>query len=438
MKWILIQPRYKYNVAFPLSLAHVATFLSKKLDEDVLCFDLNLQSIQSVFKYLKNNKITPDVFGFSSTSMTKSETIVLCQKTKKLFPDTKTIIGGAAAQGEYGELLRYDAVDYCYISDIEQIGTEGPRPLTLDDLPSLPGIARMENGKIRINQIKSLTHLDHFPFPDRELEFIQIENYHSPEVIKEYHPATLITSRGCPFHCSYCASARTGGRRVIWRSAESVIEELDYLRGKGYNSFIFEDYEFLFNQKRFQKICGNLNVNNSKWVLKTRIERIDEKVARLLEESGCLIVYLGVETLTQKAINEAKSSKINVKSVKLAIELLKKHNLRICVSIQYGLPFDTEEEFLEGTICFLKKVLDPNEDMVQLHFTTLFPNTDLYDSYISQAVTNNIHQEFEDVVAHGMEGYLMPNLTADVVRRVYERSHDILGKLLTRKAIWFN
>ena len=158
----------------------------------------------------------------------------------------------------------------------------------------------------------------------------------------------------------------------------------------------------------------------------------------MLAESGCLIVYIGVETLTEKAIQKAKNSTINVKSVKNAINLLKKYNIRVCASVQFGLPDDTEDEFINGTICFLNKVLDPERDMVQLHFTTLFPNTDLYHQYFDDAVFFDLHHDFAEVVAHGMEGYLMPHLTEEVVRRVYNKAREILGELLSQKAIWFN
>jgi len=53
MKWILIQPKYKYNVAFPLSIATVATFLSKHMKEDVKCFDMNLNTLEDIFDYIK-------------------------------------------------------------------------------------------------------------------------------------------------------------------------------------------------------------------------------------------------------------------------------------------------------------------------------------------------------------------------------------------------
>ncbi len=438
MQWILIQPDYEYNVAFPLTLAHVATYLKTRMEQAVFCFDLNLQSFDSMIHDIQAKNLKPDVFGISTTAITRQRTINICQKVKELYPDSRTVVGGAAAQTEYRQLLQNREVDFCFINDIEQTNTDPGALTTPRDLRKLPGTAFRHENQTVTNGTVPLTELDSFPFPDRKLDFIHIENYRPPDVLKEQHPATLVTSRGCPHNCTYCASARISGRKVVWRSAASVMEELDYLRGLGYNSFVFEDYEFLFNMPRAELICENLKNHSSRWILKTRVEKINADTARMLAESGCLVVYIGVETLTREAIEKAKKATVNVESVKKAVHHLKTNGIRVCASIQFGLPGDTEDQFIEGTVGFLGSVLDSDQDMVQLHFTTLFPGTELYDQYFPQASYVNIHNHFAGVIAHGFEGFLMPQLSEDVVRQVYSRAQKILGRLLTEKAIWFS
>lgn len=436
MKWILIQPEYKYNVAFPLSIATVATFLNKHTKEEAKCFDLNLQSLDSVLKYIKNDKFKPDIIGFSVTSVTKSETLKCCEKIKKDLPNVKIIIGGVVAKLEYNEFLNNRSVEFCCNIDIEQIGMGIKKPLKIIDLFTLPGISFKKEGKVIVNPSKSLEDINHFRFPDRELDFINYKKYLPPENLLKNHPITILTSRGCPYECTYCASSRICGKKTLMRSVKKVIEELDYLRKLGHNCFVFEDYEMLVDIERTKEICMDLKKKKSLWILKTRVEKINDEIAKMLAESGCLVVYLGVETVTKEAIWGAKKYNITKESVTNAITHLKNNGIRVCASIQFGLPGDTEETFVKNTVLLLKKLLDSDKDMVQLHFTTLFPGTELYRLYKDKGVYVNIHKDLPDVVAHGLEGFVMPHLNEEVIKTMYHKVSGLLGDLLSKKAIW--
>ncbi len=436
MKWILIQPKYKYNVAFPLSIATVATFLSKHMKEDVKCFDMNLNTLEDIFDYIKKNNFKPDLIGFSLTNVTQQETFKYCKKIKKELPSTKIILGGATTKIEYNEFLQNNFIDFCCNIDIEQIGKNIKKPLKIKDLYSLPGISYKKDGQIIVNPSEPLEDINFFKFPDRELDFIDYKKYLPPEVIAEKHPVTILTSRGCPYRCTYCASSRICGKKTLMRSVNKVVEELKYLRKLGHNSFVFEDYEMLVDIKRTKEICKDLKKNKSQWILKTRVEKINNEIAKLLAESGCLVVYLGVETITKKAIFGANKFNVTKESVTNAITHLKNNNIRVCASIQFGLPDDTESTFIRNTVLLLKKLLDPEKDMVQLHFTTLFPGTALYDEYKDRGVYINIHKDLPKVVAHGLEGYVMPHLNEKVIKKMYHKVNDLLGNLLSKKAIW--
>jgi len=319
MKWLLIQPAYPFNVALPLSLAQTATFLSTCLQEEVICFDLNLQPFDEVVATIREKGFAPDVIGFSCTSITQKDVVDLCLRSKELFPEAKTIIGGAVAKYEYAELLDNPGVDYCYIADIECIGTERRQSLTQKDIAGLPGIAFKKDDEVISKPFECLANLDDYPFPRRDLNYIPVQSYYPPGQMGEAKAATLVTTRGCPHRCTYCASSSGfSAKRVLMRSAEKVIEELNYLRGMGYANFIFEDYEFIVNMQRAQLICAYLRKAGNSWVLKTRVENIDTEMAAMLADSGCKIVYIGVETLTRKAIETAKKATVNIENVKSA------------------------------------------------------------------------------------------------------------------------
>lgn len=434
----MIQPEYSYNVAFPLSLAQAATCLIETLGQQVICYDLNLITFDNVLRELQGDFEEPDVFGFSGTAETSDQIKKLCQQVKEIFPEAVTIIGGSGAKSAYEELLACEVIDLCFLNDLEQWSLVDVVELEPATLIRMPGIAWRDSQtrKVRVNPIGKLIDLENKLFPRRDLDFIHIDRYLSPDCFGRGRVAGLLTVRGCPHACTYCASAHFTDRRVVARSSDQVREELDYLNRLGYNSFVFEDYEFFCNMERARSICADLKSRDSRWVVKTRIEKCSDAAVRMLAESGCQLVYIGVETLTPSALKLAKKASISREMVKKSIITLKRYGLRVCASIQYGLPEDSVAEFITGTVTFLAEVLDPQHDMVQLHFTTLFPGTELYDQYSDYAREVDIHKLHPNVIAHGFEGKVMPWLTEAEILNVYNQSQAILGDLLTEKAIW--
>jgi len=167
--------------------------------------------------------------------------------------------------------------------------------------------------------------------------------------------ALILTSRGCPFHCSYCAT-RFLNTAFTRRNTEDVIEEIVYINNHyGVKDFVFYDDALLYRKKEhiFQVLNG-LNKRGIKVHFHTPnglfVREIDQETAELMKESGFKTIRLSVETVSEKFLQKS-CYKINRNLVKEAIENLKKagyKNSRIEVYLMVGMPGQKFDDVIES------------------------------------------------------------------------------------------
>ena len=433
MKWLLVQAAYRFNVGFPLSLAQVATILEEQ-GYTVKCIDGSTCTLDHILQETK--KWNPDIFGISSTSLSIQYVFRLASKIKKMRPNLPVIVGGALAKLEYYKLLSRGPIDFCCVTDIEHCLTN-QKCQTVEEIGKLPGIASISSaGAISINSLVETVEFSLTPFPKREIGSLSIRNYNTASEVMD-NAVALLSTKGCPYSCSYCASKDISGQQVQSRSVANVKQEIDYLLSLGYRAFVFEDYEFLHDRERAQIIARYLGQNNAKWIIKARLESLkDIHLCKDMKENGCKMAYVGLETLTAEASLRAGKPFWGIEDLEQTIQTIHSSGLALCVSIQFGLPGDTIDDFITGTINILPSLLDQERDLVQLHFTTLFPGTEVYQLMAKTARLVNLHDEFSDIIAHGLDGLVPGCLSDHTIRYVIEVARKKLGKLLTKKAIW--
>jgi anaerobic magnesium-protoporphyrin IX monomethyl ester cyclase len=188
------------------------------------------------------------------------------------------------------------------------------------------GITIKENSGCEI-----VENLDSLPFPDYDL--LDFEKYntsiHFEFPGKSVH---LLTSRGCPNDCSFCASPSFYGRRVRFRSPENVLVELKMLVQK-YNirKIHFHDDNFLIEPKRIEKLCRMIidSKLGLKWVALSDVHSINknQSILELMRESGCQGIELGVESYDEFALEEL-NKKVDHVSVIKANSLLKAKGIK--------------------------------------------------------------------------------------------------------------
>jgi len=312
MKIVLIQPRAgKYNPAYihePLNLGYLASYLKKNgFSETSIVVSAFWEDDETILGFCEG----ADVVGFTANSPMMGHALPLVKKLKERNPGVKTVFGGAHPTIETCETLQHPAVDYVIRGEGEQ--TLLQLIISLDaSLPpeNIPGLSFKDGGGSVIHNAERdlVVDLDTLPFPDRDLfdqrRFLEIGYNRYGD-----RGAWVLSSRGCPFLCTYCASHKVWTRRWRERSAANIIREIAHLKREyGVDRINFADDTFTISQKRIREFCTGMIADKMEiaWACNARVDTVDRELFALMKRAGCVEVWMGVESGSPKILKEIK------------------------------------------------------------------------------------------------------------------------------------
>ena len=240
------------------------------------------------------NKIKPDYVGLSLTAMNAIPGITLTNTIKKLLPDTKIIIGGILATS----LSAQELADFHPNAIIRGEG----EALIVDVLKSLdasPDVALLDIAQ------KSALDVDTLGWPSREM---------LPWQLQQHPQASISSSRGCPFHCSFCSIPRAGKiNRWRPRNIEDVVEEILFLNKRhGVYHFYFVDDNFIITTNDSYNRAAHFaelilqKAPPIRFGFMCRSAAIEKNLFHLLKNSGLSGVFLGIESFSQAVLDRYK------------------------------------------------------------------------------------------------------------------------------------
>ncbi len=399
------------------------------------CFGLEL-SEEEVAKELEKHEPRMVLLG-SSTANFRIALSVL-KKAKQLNPSVITVIGGphvtvnpASAFEERG------IVDYVVINEAEETIVELlDYVYKVNDVPlgRIKGIMyRDGDSLVRTAERGVVKNLDALPMPAYHL--FPMERYHSYGWLNLGRKfTTMITSRGCPFKCSFCQSSL---QAKYWRqrSADKVFEEIKLLYDMyGIRHLYFQDDEFAVNHKRVIDICNRIKESkmNLVWECLSRVNHVDDELLAAMAGAGCKSILFGVETGYDEGfrkINKPITCDMAVNAVRMA----QKHGLMVKATYIMGFPWEGEGE-LKATIKFAKKV---NADLTFFNILNPYPGTPVYEQVTSQGLFEQ-PENYDGHIIHGTDPLIRTSkLTAQQLRywngravlEFYLRPQFLLGKL---------
>ncbi|MDH7500446.1 MAG: radical SAM protein, partial [candidate division NC10 bacterium] len=244
------------------------------------------------------------------------------------------------------------------------------------DLAELPGISyRQEDFIRRTGDEAPPTDLDALPFPARDL--LAMPLYRHLELAGR--PITsLITSRGCPFRCTFCVSSRFSGTRWRTRSLPSVLEEIEEIRGRyGFSALAFLDDNFTLDPSRVIALCQQ--ILQRKWDLKwwcfSRPDTVlqNEEMVEAMAAAGARYVFMGIESASQPVL-DSYGKKARAEAAESAVRLLRRHGIDTTASYVLGEVEETEE-MIQATI---RQAIQLGTGTAQFSLLTPYPGTDLY------------------------------------------------------------
>lgn len=307
------------------------------------------------------------------------------------------------------------------------------------NLTDIAGTTVLNEGKRKLNPSRPVTRsFDDLPIPARHL--LADRKYHNPK-LKTGPYTTMLTSRNCPYHCIYCVPSsltfareldyrRDHGRKppISFRSPESVEEELKALHRDGYKAIGFVDDNFIWNEERTAALCALLKKYGFVWGCQARVDAITEPIAKMLSESGCLYVDLGMESFDEEVLKYIKKG-ISQAQIYEAIGLLQKYKVPVKLNFLIGTsPLETKET-IKDTLRRAKKL---GVDQVMFNIVSPFPGTELYDLAKKNGWIESGEYRPTDVQRESILNY--PHLSAREMERLLFRSN--LSFFLRPSFVW--
>ena len=360
----------------PLGLAYLAAVLEgdghsvKIIDAQAL--GIRLPQIKHEIK-----KYQPDIVGVTSTTPTIREALTTIETVKEACPDAITVMGGPHVTFLPAETLRgCPQLDVVCVGEGERTMLELARAIERKaDLNSVKGIAYRSGDHIVETPPRPLVDdLDSLPFPARRL--LPMNKY--AILGKTSIIGHIMTSRGCPFNCTFCASSLLFGKRFRGRSPKHVVDEIEQIVSE-YNpaSIEFSDDEFTLDRRRVEGICDEIRRRGLDilWACSSRVDTVSRELLRKMKAAGCFLIYYGVESGCQRILNLMRKG-IRIGQVIDAIRWTKEVGIETLASYILGFPGETKED-IKKTITFAKRL---STDYAQFSLATPYPGTELYHS----------------------------------------------------------
>jgi len=177
----------------------------------------------------------------------------------------------------------------------------------------------------------------------------------------------------------FCTSRLYYGDKWRTRTAESVIEEIKEIKKIGISNVFFNSDTFTLRKDFVMKLCKMLADEklNIKWMCNSRVNTIDEEMARAMKENGCWLISLGIESGNQQILNRVKKG-INLEQAKKTVHMLDKVGIETTAYFIFGLPGETKET-MKDTIRFAKEC---SPTYARFFTAVPFPGTEFYDELL--------------------------------------------------------
>jgi anaerobic magnesium-protoporphyrin IX monomethyl ester cyclase len=404
MRILLIYPQYSHSSEFDsrapsMSLFYIASMLERH-GHEVVIYDASLGPIvktgqvfrygdsdSHVYDFLSASKF--DVVGITCSFNARWKFVSrLAQQVKQLFADVPVVVGGLFPTYEWEYCLNScSSVDFVMLGEAElsfvDVVSNLARGYDINDsCKSIGGVAWKVKDQLFCNpKVEFNNNLDDLPLPAWHLadlnQYFQLQK----NIFELPAPCLpILSSRGCPNRCSFCNMYITHGRHWRFRSAENVLDEIEYLKTKfGVRNFYFIDDNFSANLKRAKRICGGIlerqlkikyNFHNG-----LSVNAIDNELVRLMKKSGCTSVCLAVESGSERIRNGVYKKNLKTGKIVEVFNWYRKAKIPTIGYFMVGAPGETKEDFEQSRNLMAKVPMS----LATVGIYTPYPGTQLYD-----------------------------------------------------------
>jgi radical SAM superfamily enzyme YgiQ (UPF0313 family) len=299
-------------------------------------------------------------------------------------------------------------------------GKSGKKPA------EIPGVAFPQNGYVQRTPARGFQkNLDVFPFPAWDL--LDVEKYRAAWRRRHgYYSANLVTTRGCPFRCNWCAKPIYGDRYNS-RSPENVVEEIVWLRRHFQPDHLwFADDIFGLKPGWVERFGDAVKAASAAtpFKIQARVDLLHEEAVAGLKQAGCKTVWVGAESGSQKIL-DAMDKGTKVEQIYAAAERLRRRGIEVCFFLQFGYPGETDED-IEKTI---KMVRDCQPDDIGISVSYPLPGTRFY-ARVKNELGDKQNWEHSDDLDLMFRGQYQPDFYRQLHRVVHHEFRLRKAKLI--------
>lgn len=322
---------------------------------------------------------SPKYVGITSPTMLISTAGGMAKKIKENNPDIITIVGGPHITAVPKEtMVLYPDID---------IGVLGEGEITIVELLNaienkisleyIKGIIYRKNGNLKITSARPfIKDIDILPFPAWDLLPDILKHYQQSAVKIDRLPhISIVSSRGCPFRCIFCAR-NVFGNTMRTHSADYIIKMIKYLiKEYKIKSISFEDENFVIYKKRLIEFCDRIidEKIDITWNCASNVSAVDPQILSLMKKAGCWQINYGIESGSQRILDFIKKS-TKLENIERALRMTRDVGIITKGYFIIGHPTETRESIQE-TINFIKRI---DLDVFQMSFMVPLPGAELY------------------------------------------------------------
>jgi len=375
----LVSPKWNkmVNSYPPLGLGYLAAVLERE-GHQVRIHDFGLTPNTPLEEDIQDiEEFAPHLVGITSMTNVYHSALETARLVKERM-GCPVVMGGPHPTVFPQRTVQEPWVDYVVYGEGEETLVELVRALEGQmDLEGVQGLCFKRNGEVILNPARPLIRdLDGLPFPARHLYRLLDYPLFAPNGERML---TLLSSRGCPYNCSYCFKGIVG-RTYRQRSPDNIVAELRLLIQRyDIRNFYFIDDLFTLDLRRLDALLDRFIEErlDIRWQCLARVDRVTPQILRKMHRAGCRQIHYGIESGNQEVLDRVGKG-ITLEQVRRAIAWTAEAGIRSKGYFMLGLPGDTEETIRQTIELAAELPLD--EAMFSI--TTPFPGTRLWDELV--------------------------------------------------------
>ena len=427
MKFLFIIPNALGKYPLPstphIGIAYVASLLRKN-NHDINIVDMRINpDYGSLYKNI--NSFKPEIIGLTSMSKESKTAYKLIKDLKKRYPDIPIVIGGAHSATMPEDILKETQADYILFGEAEHTALELVNKVPLEKIKGLIWHDKKTGSIIKNHPREYIKNLDSLPFPAYDL--FDMDKYLDKKI-------RIVTSRGCPYKCTFCSIHLVMGFEFRTRSPENVVDEIKHWYNKGYKEFQFTDDNLTQDMKRAETLFDKIIASNMKIRFDIRnglrADKVNDSLLKKMKKAGCYFIAYAIESSDQEVLNKMKKG-LTPAITKNSVILTKRNGIQVGAFFIIGGLGDTFEKFRKS-LAFAKSL---PLDEVRFYNIVAYPGTELYEQVSSQGYLLKKPEEYMNEVGYWENDPIFetPEFTKEERMKAYKLGEKYVMELLIKK-----